>query len=206
MKSVTDEISTNYREKGSKFIGVLFPAVSIAAFDEKYDQIKEEYRDATHHCYAWRINPNDEKRFAQDDGEPSGSAGLPILNQLKSFETINLACMVIRYFGGTQLGKSGLIRAYGYTAKQCLQKARLKKLVRTRKFTITYPYSQQTQIDQLKNRFDLKQTDASYLENVTIEIDCRLEQAPAFGKKLNRLQHLGIEAEKRHKSFVTFSS
>src|SRR5699024_755346 len=98
--------------------------------------------DATHHCYGWRISPNNIEEFAQDDGEPGGTAGLPILNQLKSFNVVNGACVVVRYFGGTKLGKAGLIQAYGHTAELCLKQAELSNLVATQNFRIIYPYQE----------------------------------------------------------------
>lgn len=113
--------------------------------------------------------------------------------------------MVVRYFGGTKLGKPGLIKAYGHTAALCLQKAALIALTQTQNFTITYPYSQQPSINQLKNSFDLKELNAEYLEEVTLKMACRLEQAPAFAEKLQQLAHLGIEIEKGEQSYVTLN-
>lgn len=199
-----NDIEVNYSEKGSTFIARLFPVQSVEGFNEKLAQIKDEFHDATHHCYAWRIDPNEGKQFAQDDGEPSGSAGLPILNQLKSLEVINAACIVIRYYGGTNLGKSGLIKAYGGTAEHCLQKAQLKNVVQTQNFEIIYPYSAQAQINQLKNNFDLKEVASDYKEEVTVEMACRLSDASAFCENLQRLEHLGVKAEELKESFVVF--
>lgn len=203
MKTVTQETSATVREKGSKFIGYLFPAESVKNFNAKLKLIKSDFHDASHHCYAWRVNPNNIEEFAQDDGEPGGTAGLPILNQLKSHETVNCGCVVVRYFGGTKLGKSGLIQAYGQTAEFCLQKASLKTLIPTQNFKISYPYQEQAQVSRLKNSFDLKELGAEYLEKVTLRIACRSEQAPAFFKELQQLAHLGIEVKKNGDGFVT---
>ncbi|HEX6981932.1 MAG TPA: YigZ family protein [Balneolaceae bacterium] len=203
MKTITQETTETFREKGSKFIGFLFPVESVKKFEERLDDLKTEFYDASHHCYVWRINPNNVEEFAQDDGEPGGTAGLPILNQLKSYDIMNCACVVIRYFGGTKLGKSGLIQAYGHTAELCLQKASLRSLIPTQNFEITYPYHEQAQINRLKSSFDLKELDAEYLETVTLTIACRSEQAKAFFEELQRLEHLGIETEKNGDGFVT---
>lgn len=195
MKTVTKQTRAIYSDKGSKFIGLLLPVQSTDDFDEKLAQVQNEYHDATHHCYGWRIDPNEIREFAQDDGEPSGTAGRPILNQLKSFEAVNAACIVIRYYGGTNLGKPGLIKAYGGCAERCLQKAKLKQIVQTQNFNITYPYSAQSKINQLENRFDLKEIKANYLEEVTMEIACRLGEAPNFLDNVYRMEHLGVEVE-----------
>lgn len=203
MKTVKDRVQTSFREKGSKFIGYLFPTDSTKHFEQELQQIESKYPDASHHCYAWRINPNDIEEFAQDDGEPSGTAGFPILNKLKSYNTINCACVVVRYFGGTKLGKPGLIQSYGQSAQFCLNEAELLTLIPTYTFEITYPYEQQTKIDRLKNRFDLKEIEAQYLENVTLKIACRAKQADQFWASLQKLEHQGIEATKQDSSFVT---
>jgi uncharacterized YigZ family protein len=203
LKTIQNPTSSRYREKGSKFIGYLFPVSSTDNFENELQKIKSKYPDATHHCYGWRINPNNIEEFAQDDGEPSGTAGLPILNQLKSFEVINCGCIVVRYYGGTNLGKSGLIQAYGHTTKLCLEKASLVKLIPTQNFQIRYPYGQQSQIDQLKNQFNLKEINAEYLETITLDIACHAKQAEEFLAALERLQHHGIQIEEKGAGFVT---
>lgn len=174
-------------------MGYLFASTSLQEFEEHLKQLEQQYHDATHHCYAWRLQPHDVEEFAQDDGEPGGTAGLPILNRLKSHEMVNCGCIVIRYYGGTKLGKSGLIQAYGHTAELCLQEASVATLIPTANFKVQYPYHEQNRIDRLKNSFDLKELDAQYLEKVTLEIACRSEQAPALTKALSKLQHFDIE-------------
>lgn len=143
------------------------------------------------------------EEFAQDDGEPSGTAGLPILNQLKSFKAVNCGCVVVRYYGGTNLGKPGLIKAYAGAAKQCLLKASFLKLIPTQNFRIIYNYSDQNEIDQLKNFFDLKEMEAEYLEDICLEVACRKEQSQALWNELQQREHLGITAEKLGEGFVT---
>ncbi|MCW9708873.1 IMPACT family protein [Fodinibius salsisoli] len=203
MQTLSSTYSHTFREKGSKFIGYLFPVSSKKNFQKELQSIISEYPDATHHCYGWRINPHKIEEFAQDDGEPSGTAGLPILNELKSHELVNCGCIVVRYYGGTKLGKSGLIQAYGKSARLCLHQASFSALVLTQNFRITYDYSTQSEIDQLKNTFDLKELSAEYLEKVTLVMGCRIEQAPSFHHALEQRQHLGIETEKLERGFVT---
>lgn len=203
MRTIQDTINETFRDRGSKFIGYLFPVSSIEQFENELTKIKSDFPDASHHCYAWRIHPTKIEEFAQDDGEPGGSAGLPILNKLKSYEMVNCGCVVVRYFGGTKLGKSGLIQAYGHTAALCLDKATSFKIIATTNFRITYPYSQQTQINQLKNSFDLKELESEYLEQVTLKMACRKEQADQFSGQLEQLEHLGIEVDRMGPGFVT---
>ena len=186
-------------------MGFLFPAADQSSFDKRLEQLEQKYYDATHHCYAWRLNPHNMEEFAQDDGEPGGTAGLPILNRLKSRELVNCGCIVIRYYGGTKLGKSGLIAAYGHTAALCMKKASFVSLVPTANYSILYPYQEQKQIDRLKNSFDLKELGAAYLERVTLKIACRSDQAPAFSRALSKLEHIGVEASKTGNSFIHMS-
>lgn len=206
MRTIKTITHSKFREKGSKFLGHLFPIDSEEAFNKQLQNIQSQFPDATHHCYGWRLYPNNIKEFAQDDGEPSGTAGLPILNQLKSFDMVNCGCIVVRYYGGTNLGTSGLINAYGKAAKRCLSKASLLQLVPTANFKISYPYNQQTHIDQLKNQFDLKEIDAQYLEEITLKMACRSKQADDFLSALKQLTHKGIEAELLGRGFITMQS
>ncbi|WP_440999108.1 IMPACT family protein [Fodinibius sp. SL11] len=206
LKTVQQTFSASFREKGSKFIGYLVPTSSKEHFEHQLDDIKSKYPDATHHCYAWRINPNKIEEFSQDDGEPSGTAGKPILNKLKSYEVVNCGCIVVRYYGGTNLGTSGLIQAYGRSAELCLDKANLSTLIPTQNVEITYPYNQQKEIDQLKNRFDLKELDAEYLEKVTLEMACRSNQTDRFLEALEKLEHSGVTAEPLGNGYVTINN
>lgn len=206
MYTITQITQNSFREKGSKFIGHLFPISSKEDFEDKLDEIKSKYPDATHHCYAWRSNPNNIEEFSQDDGEPGGTAGQPILNKLKSYEVVNCGCIVVRYYGGTNLGTSGLIQAYGRSAELCLEKAKRSTIVSTENVEITYPYNQQKEIDQLKNRFDLKEIDAQYLEKVTIKMACRSDQAEHFWDALGRLEHTGVSTERLGSGYVTMSN
>jgi len=206
LKTPNQIIESSFREKGSKFTGYLFPATTIEIFDKKLETITSDHPTATHHCYGWRLNPTNIEEFAQDDGEPSGTAGLPILNKLKSYEVINCGCVVVRYYGGTNLGKSGLIQAYGRSAELCLQKATLVRLIPTKKFRVSYPYNQQKHIDQLKHSYDLKEIEAQYLEEVTLEIACRSEQAEHFSSALEKLAHKQITSEPLGDGFITMQS
>ncbi len=202
MKKVIQPTTDSFREKGSKFIGYLFPAESKESFEVRLEELKSEYPDATHHCYAWRINPAELIEFSQDDGEPGGTAGRPILNQLKSYEIVNAGIVVVRYYGGTNLGKPGLIEAYGRSAEHCLQKAELQAISLIRKVEISYPYSMQNSIEKLMHRFDLKELESHYTENVSLILACPLQHKASLKKSLNQMEHLGIEASFLEKSYM----
>lgn len=120
-KTVEIESQGLYKEKGSKFISYAYPVESTEQIGEIVARLKKEYYDARHHCYAWRLGYDGAQTRANDDGEPSSTAGKPILGQLLSSEITNVLVVVIRYFGGTKLGVSGLIRAYKEATIDALQ-------------------------------------------------------------------------------------
>lgn len=182
-------------------MGYLYPVKDKTGFESKLGNLKQTYPDATHHCYAWRLNPENIEEFAQDDGEPGGTAGLPILNQLKSFEAVNAAVIVVRYYGGTNLGKSGLIEAYGRAAQQCLEQAKLQPIELIWKIEITYPYTEQNAIEQLMHQYDLTELDSSYTEKVTLVLGCPVQHKEALQERLHQLAHRDITAELLEKSY-----
>ena len=202
MNKVLDPTTNSFREKGSKFIGYLFPAETREDFQSRLDEIKSKYPDATHHCYAWRINPANLEEFAQDDGEPGGTAGIPILNQLKSHEAVNAGIVVVRYYGGTNLGKSGLIQAYGRAAELCLKKTKLHPIRLVWLIEVTYPYSEQNSIEKLMHRFDLMEKDSTYAEKVSLTLACPVRHKEALEKNLDQLEYRGIAYRLLEKSFL----
>jgi uncharacterized YigZ family protein len=125
LHTVNKPYHAEYRVKGSKFPSYIYPAEDRDDVNTVLTNLKSEHPAATHHCYAYRLHPNNVIEFDQDDGEPGSTAGLPILGSLRSNELINVLLVVVRYYGGTKLGKSGLIEAYGHTADLCIQKASL---------------------------------------------------------------------------------
>ena len=119
--TIEKEASAEYKDRGSRFIAYAFPISSTDDFKKKLKALKEEHPKAVHHCFAYRIGTDGNNFRAGDDGEPSGSAGKPILGQLDSKEVVNTAVVVVRYFGGTLLGVPGLINAYKTATSLALQ-------------------------------------------------------------------------------------
>jgi uncharacterized YigZ family protein len=114
-----------YKEKGSKFFAFAFPVLSDEEFRKHLQELKQQYPDATHHCYALVLNPDQGFQKCSDDGEPFGTAGKPILRAILSAGVTNTGIVVVRYFGGTQLGVPGLIRAYKTAASDALKQCRI---------------------------------------------------------------------------------
>lgn len=167
MKSIQTEITSEIIINKSRFITILTNINDIDKVKEKLEEIKKKYKDATHYCYAYIIN-NHEK--CSDNGEPSGTAGMPILNVLKQNDLTNILCVVIRYFGGIKLGAGGLIRAYSTSASEALNKAIITNIVNGYNITIEFSYDNLKQIDYLLKNIDIKkdyQTNITYNFNIT---------------------------------------
>ena len=115
------ESMAEFKDRGSRFLAYAFPVSSPAEFKNRLNELKEEHPKAVHHCFAYRLGTDGNNFRSSDDGEPSGSAGRPILGQIDSKELVNTAIIVVRYFGGTLLGVPGLINAYKTAASFALQ-------------------------------------------------------------------------------------
>ena len=122
-KTIEGAAECIYKQLSSKFLTFAYHVTSEEPIKEHLDELRKKYYDATHHCYAWRLGPRGEHSRANDDGEPSSTAGKPILGQLLSREVTDCLVVVVRYFGGTKLGVSGLIAAYKQSTSDVLDVA-----------------------------------------------------------------------------------
>ncbi len=129
-----------YKERSSKFLTYAYPVESEEEIKELLDALRKQYYDATHHCYAYRLGPQGEQFRANDDGEPSGTAGKPILGQLLSAKVTNCLVVVVRYFGGTKLGVSGLIQAYKESTAEVLAVSNIIEKTVDKIITIDFSY------------------------------------------------------------------
>ncbi len=143
-----------FKERGSKFIGYAFPIADVAAFKFHLAEIKKEHPKATHHCFAYRLGLDGNTYRVSDDGEPSGSAGKPILGQLDSKQVTNILVIVVRYFGGTQLGIPGLITAYKTTAAFALQTTSIVQKPVLHHFKLQFDYTQMNEVMMVVKQFD----------------------------------------------------
>lgn len=189
MKSIKEEVINEIIINKSKFITVLTNINDINKIKEKLEDIKKTYKDATHYCYAYIIN-NHEK--CSDNGEPSGTAGMPILNVLKQNNLTNILCVVIRYFGGIKLGAGGLIRAYSTSASEALNKANITNLVNGYNITIEFPYDNLKQIDYLLKNIDIKKT---YQTNITYTFNIEKEKFNQIENELTKLSKIKLKKQ-----------
>lgn len=183
------------KEKGSQFLAYGFRCESIAGFEEQLQMLKKEHYTASHHCYAWRIDPEGPEEFAQDDGEPSGTAGLPILNQMKSAHLCNSAVVVVRYFGGTKLGKPGLISAYGDAAAGCIKAGPVQQLQAGRLLYLDFEYPQKRIIDDLSGIYDGVLADSSFTDKVAYTLHIPLHQFEDALQAFGKMTYLGVRTE-----------
>lgn len=193
--TVTKESIFENKEKGSTFKSFLFPALDKEDYQSRLGELKTKYYDASHHCSAYRLGLENVEEFSSDDGEPSGTAGLPIQNQLKSHHLVNVACVVVRYFGGTKLGKSGLIEAYGESARECILKADLKSVFRVKKLNIKYSYELENLLQKIAQTYELIELNAVYTDKVEKEFACKMKKLPSLESELSQLEHLDLEVE-----------
>lgn len=135
------ELSTGvYKEKGSKFYAYALPVFSDDDIKEQVEWVKKEHPKARHHCFAFRLGMDKNKYRANDDGEPSGTAGKPILGQIDSFGLTNIIIIVVRYFGGTKLGVPGLIHAYKQSSIDALEQADIITKTVENQYLISFGY------------------------------------------------------------------
>ena len=154
MKTIKENIMSELVIKNSKFITYLFKISSPNEINLYLEKLKEEYPDATHHCYVWILNKD---MKSSDDGEPSGTAGLPMLNVLLKNELTNILAVTIRYFGGIKLGASGLVRAYTRSLTSTLEKAHVVNLIQAYEIELTINYDQIKSFDYLiRNQLIIK--------------------------------------------------
>jgi len=169
--------------KGSRFIADAIPVTSASEIATGLAAIRDEFADASHHCYAWRLL-GDQHR-SSDDGEPAGSAGKPILNHLLGSELQQTLIVVTRYFGGTKLGSGGLIRAYGAAAKAALEGVeRIEKIERT-SFSLRFGYGMTAAVQSVLTRFEAEESASHYGEVVELSVLIVKERGAAFAAELS---------------------
>lgn len=178
------------KEKGSKFIGFAIPVNSDKEIKIALENLKEEHPKATHHCYAFRLGINGENYRANDDGEPSGSAGLPIFNQLLAHNITNILVVIIRYYGGTKLGVSGLVKTYKESAKITLDEAEIITKELETDLEIHFKFHQQNIIFSLLNKFDARIIDFSAQENCKIVAKLHLAEKEKISEILSEIQYV----------------
>lgn len=146
--------TAEFKDRGSKFIAFAFPIKDVNDFKEKFALVKKEHPKATHHCFAYRLGIDGTKYRVSDDGEPSGSAGRPILGQIDSRQVTDTMVVVARYFGGTLLGVPGLINAYKTAAALALQVVPAVQKPVLEYYRVQFDYTQMNEVMMIVKQFD----------------------------------------------------
>ncbi|HHG85009.1 MAG TPA: YigZ family protein [Bacteroidetes bacterium] len=185
-----------YKEKGSRFYGFAWPVHSLEEVEAHLAAVSKKYYDARHVCYAYRFGVKGEPWRANDDGEPSHSAGDPILNELRSKGISDALVAVIRYFGGTKLGVGGLIRAYGTAAKEAIENGQIVEIVLTERLEIRFSYEFTSEVNRALHKLSLKPDASVYEADCWQAFDIRKTEV---AKVAGVFRELGILVEKLDK-------
>ena len=174
-----------YNEKGSIFSALAFPISDVAEVKTNLHQLKEQFPDASHICYGYRIKERGRlDEFATDAGEPKGSSGLPILNVLKRNQIVDAVIFVVRYFGGSKLGIPGLINAYGTAAEETIENAKVKKWVQLERISFIYNYDLQNKVDSILQKFKVNIIKSDFGESIQVELEIEVEKNEELSKEL----------------------
>ncbi|MBU1578722.1 MAG: YigZ family protein [Bacteroidetes bacterium] len=190
---ITETGEGYYKEKGSKFIAHAFPATSEEEAKNGIEDIKKKYHDARHHCYAYMVGADKSCFRSNDDGEPSGTAGKPILNQIISKDLTNVCLVVVRYFGGTKLGVSGLIRAYKTAAREALDQATIEERTINEIYALQFEYPLMYEVMRIMKEENLEQHNPRFELNCYFEINIRKNDADRIVKKFKQLYELKVD-------------
>jgi len=191
-KSISSISRGEYREKGSRFIGIAYPVHSEEEVKEILTCLKKEYHDARHHCFAYVIGPDKELIRSNDDGEPSHSAGQPILTQIETRDLTNILVVVVRYFGGTLLGVGGLINAYKNAASDALDNAKIFTRTVKERYRLAFAYPQMNAVMSLLKDKELDVISRNFKLSCSIIIEIPQDRAAAFLERCKRIENLEV--------------
>ena len=191
--TIAEPAEAIYKERSSKFLVYAYPVESEDEIKLHLDRLRKEFFDATHHCYAYRIGAEGEVFRANDDGEPSGTAGKPILGQLLSSQLTNCLVVVVRYFGGTKLGVSGLIQAYKESTAEVIAASQIIEKTVDSVFEVQFPYiamnGVQRVVKEVAPRIDRQEFD----NLCTMILRIRKSEAPILESKLCKVEGVSVE-------------
>ncbi len=183
-----------FKDRKSKFIGYAIPVVSVDAVKPEVEKLKKAHHSARHWCYAYRIGVENITERANDDGEPSNSAGQPILNQIKAKDLTNVLVVVVRYFGGMKLGVGGLMHAYKTAAQMVLEQAEIVEKIRKKNLKISFEYHDMDKVMRLIKEYDLELVSQNLQEKGEIIVAIRLDDFEAVKKQFEAVHTLKITA------------
>ena len=196
--TITKPAQGSYRDKGSKFLSYAYPVQSEAEIKEKLQELKKEHPSAKHHCYAWRLGVDGAAYRANDDGEPSGTAGKPILNQLQSSQLTNVLIVVVRYFGGTLLGVTGLIQASKLAAADAIINSDIAEKFVLFEYALHFEAEDTGPVMKLLNEEEAKIIGTGYDKENTITFLIKKSRSESFEEKIKALYKTKLKYLKTH--------
>jgi uncharacterized YigZ family protein len=164
----TPSIETLFKDRNSKFYGYAFPVNEETSIKDFLEFLRKKHHTARHFCYAWQLGTESVRFRANDDGEPSNSAGMPIYGQIQSFEVTNILVVSVRYFGGTKLGVGGLINAYRASARLTLESSAIEEKTIDESFQLNFQYDLMSKVLRI-----LKENSIT-ITRQKLEMDCEI--------------------------------
>ncbi len=196
-KTILKRSTAVFRDRGSRFIAIADTVTSQEEVKEILEEHRKNYHDARHHCYAWMLGHERNQWRSNDDGEPSGTAGKPILGQINSAGLTNILVVVIRYFGGTLLGTSGLINAYRTAAGDAIANAEITTLTVKNTYLLSFPYAAMNDVMKIIKDEGLEQWDQDFSLECRIKVAVRLSVSDRVISRLSLVEdvkadHIGM--------------
>lgn len=191
-KSIPGPAEGLFKDNGSRFISFAFPVETEEEVKSIVGDLKKKYHDARHHCYAYRLGYLGDKFRANDDGEPSSSAGRPILGQIDSRGLSDVLVVVVRYFGGIKLGIPGLIRAYKTSTAEALDKAGYVEKIAGKWFSVHFGYEAMNSVMKILKDMDLQQKGQAFGAECTLQVWIRLSAEDDFRTRIGKIENCTI--------------
>lgn len=184
-----------FTEKRSKFLAFAYPVTTVDEVKERVAELNKKYFDARHVCWAYMLGAARTEFRANDNGEPSGTAGKPILGQINSLELTDVLVAVVRYFGGIKLGTSGLIVAYRQAAREALEAATIIECHEMKRVEFTFPYMAMNDVMKLIRGDGIKMIDSNYDNTCSITLSVEADRAPALVARLSDIDGVTMAAD-----------
>ena len=192
-KSIAAPSKGLFKDNGSRFIAHAYPVETEEEVKEIVAALKKEYYDARHHVYAYRLGYKGDRFRANDDGEPSGSSGRPVLGQIDSKGLSDILVVVVRYFGGIKLGIPGLIRAYKTSTADALENAEIIEKIASRLFRIHFGYMSMNSVMKVMKDMELEQKNQKFDMECSIDTSVRLSLVDVFLERMNDVEGCRVE-------------
>ena len=193
--TIAEPAEAIYKERSSKFLTYAYPVESEEEIKVLLEALRKEYYDATHHCYAYRLGAQGEVFRANDDGEPSGTAGKPILGQLLSADLTNCLVVVVRYFGGTKLGVSGLIQAYKESTAEVIAASKIIEKTVDRNIRVEFSYISMNGVMRVIKELSPRIDEQVFDNLCTMQLRIRESEADQLIAKLLKVEGVTVETE-----------